>query len=244
MKQLTGIFFVLLVLFQTAWAKEERIKFHVKYGFIKGGEVVMIVNDTIFNDKPAIRYLIDGRTTGITNAIYGVHDIYETTVDAKSYLPVKAIRNIKEGNYRRYNETFFYHAIDSLQSQRKGWREMPHNLVDIISGFFHFVNNNPFANLQAGDAVNYSVYHADKIMPVTIKYLREEVIKTDLGKINCLVLAPIIETGGMFSRSDAIKFYITKKTNTLVYVELDTTFGSLKAVMKSYSIDGKEQKIQ
>lgn len=229
---------------QSAWAKEERIKFHVKFGFIKGGEVEMVVSDTIFEGKPAIQYLIDGRTTGITNAIYGVRDIYETTVDAETYLPLKAIRNIKEGNYRRYNETFFYHDIDSLHSQRKGWSEMPQNLVDIISGFFYFVNNNPFTHLQAGDAVNYSVYHADKITPVTIKYLREEVIKTDIGKINCLVLAPIIETGDMFSRSDAIKIYISKETKSMMYIELETTFGSLKAVMKSYIIDGVEQKVQ
>jgi hypothetical protein len=192
MKQIIALFFVILLFAQSIWAKEERIKFHVKFGFLKGGEVEMVVNDTIFNGKPAIQYLIDGRTTGITNAIYGVHDIYETTVDAQSYLPLKAIRNIKEGNYRRYNETFFYHDIDSLYSLRKGGREMPHNLVDIISGFFFFINNNPFTHLQAGDAVNYSVYHADEIMPVSIKFLREEVIKTGIGDINCLVLAPII----------------------------------------------------
>ncbi len=184
-------------------------------------------------------FLIAGKTTGITNAIYGVHDIYETTVDADTYLPLKAIRNIKEGSYRHYNETFFYNDIDSLHSQRTGWSEMPHNLVDIVSGFFYFVNNNPFANLQAGDAVNYSIYHDDKIMSVSIKFLREEVIKTDIGKINCLVLAPIIETGKMFSSSDAIRIYISKEKKSLVYIELETTFGSLKAVMKSYIIDGE-----
>lgn len=244
MKHIVAIFFVFLLLAQSVWAKEERIKFHVKFGFLKGGEVEMVVNDTTFNGKPAIQYLIDGRTTGITNAIYGVHDVYETTVDATTYLPLKAIRNIKEGNYRRYNETFFYHDNDSLYSQRTGGLKMPHNLVDIISGFFYFVNNNPFTYLQAGDAVNYSVYHAEKIMPVSIKFLREEVIKTDIGEINCLVLAPIIEPSKLFSRSDAIKIYISKEKKSLVYIELETTFGSLKAVMKSYIIDGVEQKIQ
>lgn len=244
MKRIVILFYALFVASGSISAKEERILFFVKYGFIKGGEVEMVVNDTAFNGVPAIQYLIDGRTTGITNAIYGVRDIYETTVDSSSYLPLKAIRNIKEGNYRRYNETLFYHDVDSLHSQRKGWREMPHNLVDIISGFFYFVNNNPFTNLQSGDAVNYQVYHADKIMPVTIKYLREEEVKTDIGKINCLVLVPIIEKGGMFTRSDAIKIFISKETKSLVYVELDTTFGALKAVMKSYSIDGVAQTVK
>lgn len=241
MKQFTSIILLLFLISQSVQAEETRIKFHVKYGFIKGGEVEMVVVDTIFNNKPAIHYKVDGRTTGITNAIYGVREIYETTVDAETCLPVKAIRNIKEGNYRRYNETLFNHDVDSLCSQRKGCREMPTDLVDIISGFFYFVNKNPFDRLQEGDAVNYQVYHADKIMPVAIKYLREEVIKTEIGKINCLVLAPIIEKGKMFNRSDAIKIYISKADKSLVYVELETTFGSLKGVMKSYKIDGVEQ---
>lgn len=244
MKQTLVIFILLLTLSQPALAKEERIKFHVKFGFIKGGEVVMVVKDTTFNNQPAIHYTIDGRTTGITNVIYGVRDIYETTVDAETYLPLKAIRNIKEGNYKRYNETLFHHDIDSLHSQRKGWSEMPNNLVDIISGFFYFINKNPFTHLQAGDAVKYSIYHADKIMDVNIQYLREEKIKTDIGKINCLVLSPLIEKGKMFNRSDGIKVYISKENKSLVYIELETTFGSLKAVTKQYSIDGVEQKIE
>jgi hypothetical protein len=244
MKHLLTIFLVLLIFSQSALAKEERIKFHVKFGFIKGGVVVMVVKDTVFNDRAAIHYSIDGRTTGITNAIYRVHDIYETTVDAETYLPLKAIRSIKEGSYKRYNETLFYHNIDSLHSQRKGWSEMPNNLVDIISGFFYFINRNPFSNLQAGDAVAYSIYHADKIMDVKIKYLREETIKTDIGKINCLVLSPLIDKGKMFNRSDGIKIYISKENKSLVYIVLETTFGSLKAVTKHYSIDGVEQSIK
>lgn len=243
MTRLALITILFFLVFNTSSAKEHQIKFHVKYGFIKGGEIVMYVNDTVFNGRPAIHYKIDGKTTGITNAIYGVHDIYETTVDSESYLPVKAIRSISEGNYKRYNETLFYHDVDSLHSQRKGWSAMPDNLLDAISGFFYFVNRNPFTKLQAGDAVNYSIYHADKIMDVRIKYLREEVIKTNIGQINCIVLAPLIPKGKMFNRSDGIKIYISKKSKQLMFVELETTFGSLKGILKSYKLDGVEQNI-
>lgn len=241
MKRVIIIAIFLISVVGSLKAEEHEIKFHIKYGFIKGGEAVMFINDTIFNGRPATHYKIDGRTTGITNALYGVHDIYETTVDKETGLPVKAIRSISEGSYKRYNETLFYHDIDSLHSKRKGWREMPNNMVDIISGFFYFINKNPFTNLQAGDAVNYSVYHADKIMDVTIKYLREEVITTSIGKVNCFVLAPLIEKGKMFNRSDGIRIYISKETKELMYVELETTFGSLKGILKSYKIDGVEQ---
>lgn len=244
MKQFTAIFFIFLLFSQTVWAKNEKMHFHVKYGFIKGGEVDMYIKDTVFNGGPAIYYQIAGRTTGVTNAIYGVREVYETIVDAKTLLPLKAVRDVKEGNYTRYNETLFYHDVDSLESLRKGRREMPHGLVDIISGFFYFVNKNPFNDIQSGDAVPYSVYHADKILDISIKFLREEVIKTDIGKTNCYVLSPQFSAGKMFSRSDAIKVYISKEEKVPVYLELETVFGSLKAKMKSYTIDGVEQKTE
>lgn len=237
------ILFTVLAI-NSSLAKEERMKFNVKFGFVKGGEAILIIKDTVFNGIPAIYYSINGTTTGLTNMIYGVHDIYETTVDAETHLPLLAIRKIKEGNYRHYNETLFYHDIDSLHSQRKGWSEMPDNLIDIISGFFYFVNKNPFTDLQGGDAVSYSIYHADEILDISIKFLREELIKTDIGPTNCYVLAPHFAGGKMFNRSDGINIYISKEKKIPVFIELETVFGSLKAVMKSYIIDGVEQKTQ
>jgi hypothetical protein len=236
------IAFALVVLVHSVRADEHHLRFNLKFGFVKGGEAEIVISDTIFNGKPAIHYHVLGKTTGLANQLYGVYDIYETTVDAETYLPLKTIRNVKEGSYRRYNETLFYHDIDSINSQRSGWRKVPENLVDIISVFFYFVHKNPFDNLQSGDAVVYPTINADKISNVSIKYLREEVIETDMGKINAYVLKPTVDKGKVLKRSDGISFYFSKKQKIPVYIEFDMRVGSLKAVLKSYTINGVEQK--
>lgn len=223
-------------------SKEIKVRFNLKFGFVKGGEAEMVISDTIFNGRPALHYHVLGKTTGLANKLYGVYDIYETYVDAETHLPVKTIRNVKEGSYRRYNETLFYHDVDSINSQRSGWRKVPDNLVDIISVFFYFVNKNPFENLQPGDAVVYPTINADKISDVSIKYLREEKIKTDIGKINCYVLSPTVRKGKVLKRSDGIRFYLSKDEKVPVFIEFDMRVGSLKAVIKSYRIDGVKKK--
>ncbi|WP_346856054.1 DUF3108 domain-containing protein [uncultured Draconibacterium sp.] len=236
---------IILLLFlgvNSAFTKEVQIKFNLKFGFVKGGEAEMFISDTTFNGRLAIHYHVVGKTTGLANTLYGVYDIYETTVDAETHLPVKTIRNVKEGSYRRYNETLFYHDVDSINSQRSGWREVPHNLVDIISVFFYFIHNNPFENLSSGDGVVYPTINADKISDVSITYLREETIKTDIGTVNCYVLTPTVRKGRVLERSDGIKFYISKEEKIPVYVEFEMRVGALKAVIKSYKIDGVEQK--
>ena len=108
------------------------IIFNLKYGMMKGGEAKMIVRDTVYNGKKAIHYYMEGKTTGVTDVIFKVHDIYESIVDAETHLPLKAIRNIKERSYRYYNEVYFYQNNDSIYSKRTGGIKVPHELTDII----------------------------------------------------------------------------------------------------------------
>ncbi|MDX1286016.1 MAG: DUF3108 domain-containing protein, partial [Draconibacterium sp.] len=121
-------------------------------------------------------------------------------------------------------------------------REVPDNLVDIISVFFYFVHRNPFEQLQPGDGVVYPTINAEKISDVSIKFLREEQIKTDVGNIDAYVLTPTVRKGKVLKRSDGVRFYLSKETKIPVYIEFDMRVGSLKAVLKSYKIDGIEQR--
>ena len=241
MKKYLLIVLLSFLVVHIADAKEERIRFNLKFGFLKGGEAEMTVKDTIFNGKPAIHYHVLGQTTGLADKLYGVYDIYETTVDTETHLPLKTIRNVKEGNYRRYNETFFFHDNDSIHSQRKGGRKVPKNLVDIISVFFYFVHTQSIDQMSPGDGVTYPTINADKISDITVRYLREEEVDTDIGKVDCYVLNPSVQKGKVLERSDGIRFYMSKEKKLPVYITFEMRVGALKAVIKSHTIDGVEQ---
>ncbi|QGY43948.1 DUF3108 domain-containing protein [Maribellus comscasis] len=241
MKKFIIILLSFLFLLPQAFASKEEIKFNLKFGFVKGGEAKLIISDTSFNGEKAIHYFLVGKTTGLTDKLFGVNDVYETTVDAQTRLPLKSIRNIKEGKYRWYNETLFYHDIDSLNSQKSGWREAPENLVDIISVFFYFINQHLFEEIEVGHTVTLPTFHADKIDDVTVKYLGEDRVETDMGKIDCFVLAPVVDKGKLLKRSDGLKFFISKETKMPVLLEFDMKVGALRAILKSYKIDGVEQ---
>ncbi len=241
MKNFFSILTLILIFASNVHAKKERIFYHLKFGFVKGGEAELIISDTIFNNKNALHYYLAGRTTGLTDKLFGVNDIYETTVDAQSRLPLKSIRNIKEGKYRWYNETLYYHEKDSLYSQKSGWRETPENLVDIISVFFYFINQHLMENIDKGQKVTLPTFHADKIEDVTVKYVGEATIETDLGEMDCYVLAPAVNKGKLLKRSDGLKFFISKKTRLPVLLEFDMRVGALRAVLQSYKVDGQEQ---
>lgn len=235
------IILVFIGLSVTSLAKKEQLLFDLKFAFAKGGEAVLTITDTVFNGIPAIQYSMVGRTTGITDKLFGVNDAYTTVVDAKTNLPLKSIRDIKENKYRWYNETLYYHDVDSIYSQKSGWRAVPHNLVDIISVFFYFINNHLFDNIGQGHAVTLPTFHADKISDVKIKYMGETTVETEMGRINALILAPIVDKGKLLKRSDGLRFFISKDKKVPILIEFEMKLGALKAELRSYRIDGVEQ---
>ena len=241
MKKLFIIFLLLLFVKSQVFAKKESLFFNLKFGIIKGGEAQFIISDTTYNNKKAIHYYIVGRTTGFTDKLFGVNDVYETIVDAETRLPLKAIRNIKEKKYRWYNETFFYHDIDSMNSQRSGWKPIPDNLLDLVSVFFYFINKHVIENIEPSAKTTLPTFHADKISDVSVKYIGQENIKTDLGEISCYVLAPQVDKGKLLNRADGLKFFISKEKKVPVLLEFDMRVGALRAVLKRYKIDGVEQ---
>ncbi len=220
---------------------EEKIRFNLKFGFIKGGEATMVISDTIFESKPAVHYYLAGRTTGLTDKLFEVNDVYESIVDPETMLPYKSIRNIKEGKYRYYNEVLYYHEADSIYSQRSGGRKVEPNLVDILTAFFYFRSSNFYENIKIGDVATMPSLHADKISDITIVYSGEETIRTKKGKMECYILSPVVDKGKVLMKSDGLKFYVSKEYNIPVLMEFDMKVGALKAVLKSYRVDGKKK---
>lgn len=215
------------------------IIFNLKYGMMKGGEAKLIIKDTVFNGKKAIHYYMEGKTTGVTDVIFKVHDIYESIVDAETHLPMKAIRNIKERSYRYYNEVSFFQNNDSIYSKKTGGIKVPHELSDIISVFFFFVHRNYIQNIGEGKLVVLPVINGHDIGQIKIKHSGIKTVDTGIGKIESYLLSPEIEKGKVLKRSDGLSFYISQKNKVPVLVDIDLRVGTLRAVIGSYKINGK-----
>lgn len=234
---LTGLFIGPLTLHANNKAV---IHFNLKYGFIKGGEAHMIIKDTLYNGRKAVHYYMEGRTTGITDKLFKVHDIYESIVDARTYLPYKAIRNIKERTYRYYNEIYFYQDRDSLYSEKTGGMKVPSGINDILSVFFYFVQQNYIATVEQGKPVVLPVINGDAVGDIRIKHTGIKTIDTDLGKVECYHLSPEIEKGKVLKRSDGLSFFISRNNKIPVLLDIDLKVGTLQAVLTRYTLNGKE----
>lgn len=234
--------FVVLRSFSGAAQPLEKLKYDLRYSIFKGGEATLKATSATYENKPAIHYHLEGKTTGVTDRLFSVHDIYESFVNPETSLPYLFIRNVKERNYRYYNETRFFHDNDSLFSQRSGGKKVPADMVDFLSAFFYLRQHHYLDKLDHGEEFTIPVYHADEYFMMTVKYLGTERIKSKMGVKECHVISPRVATGKLLKRSDGLKFYITKDEERIpLLLEFDMVIGALKCELDSYKKQGVDQ---
>jgi hypothetical protein len=218
----------------------EKINYTIQYGILTGGNVSLeMVSDTLFN-KEVWHSKMVARTTGFTDALFRVVDIYETYIDPKSELPVKSIRNIREGRYRRYNEVLFDHTTrpDSaiLTSDLTGIHIAQKGIHDILSCFYYFRSRvMPARTLKKGDTITIMTWFTDELYPITLKYHGTEWVKLKSGKVLCHKFNPVTEKGRLFKTEDGVSFWFTADKNFLpVKISFDIFVGSFTVEMKDY----------
>ncbi len=232
---------LLLTGLHTTGKTTEKLVFNLKLGFIKGGEAVLVIKDTLYNGRPAIDYHLKGRTTGVPDKLFKVDDVYESTVDAQTYLPFRSVRNIKERKYRYYNEVFYFRHHDSIYSKKTGMIKVPHNLTDILTVFFYFARQNLIDEIDHGKTVVLPILNGHDISYIKIMFIGFEVIDTPMGPVDCYVLSPKMDKGKVLKRSDGLRVYISRDRKIPIQLDFETKVGTLRAILESYKINDKEQ---
>lgn len=247
MKRLLNIILLAAISSSAGWGQGkcytvgEKITYTIQYGFITGGTTLLeLVSDTN-KGKEVWHSKITAKTTGIADAIYKVLDIYESYIDPATELPVKSVRNIHEGRYRKYNVVDFDHKTRSdsaiLTSDLTGKHIAPKGIHDILSCFYYFRNHTlPFgASLIPGELITIQTWFTDQLYPIRLRYIGIDEVKTKVGKIKCYKFNPVTETGRLFKTEEDVSFWFSADKNYLpVKIRFDIFVGSFSVEIVSY----------
>jgi hypothetical protein len=219
----------------------EKVTYIVQYGIITAGTGSLELDSETFNGKEVWHSKFSAGTTGIAEAIFKVLDIYESYIDPVTELPVKSIRNIREGRYRKYNVVMFDHKTraDSsiLTSDLTGIHITPPKIHDILSCFYYFRNHilPVDSNLKKGEIITIITWFCDELYPIRLRYIGTDEVKTKAGKIKCYKFNPVTETGRLFKTEEDVSFWFSADKNFLpVKVRFDIFVGSFTCEIMSY----------
>jgi len=215
--------------------KNEHLKYVIHYGFIRGGKASLKLRTERYKGQDVHHLILSGRTVGLTNSIYGVKDTYESFVDPETLLPVKAIRNIKEGSYRRYNELIFDRENNKVLSKRSGEQDVVEGVHDILSAFY-FARMKLFnSDLVEGQNLKIDTYFSDEPFLLQFRFIGYETINSKIGKIKCYKFIPVVETGRAFKEEDDMRIWISADENKVpVRVQFDLFIGSLRCDLVNF----------
>ena len=217
--------------------KGEYLKYVIHYGIIRGGKASLKLRLDRYQGKKVLHASLTGKTVGLFNTLYKVRDTYESFINAKTLLPVKAIRDINEGNYKRYNEITFDRVTDQVYSTRKDTTiAVPIGCHDILSAFY-FARAHHFNNqLKEGEIIKINTFFAEENFVLRFRFMGYEKINSKIGKVNCYKFIPIVQTGRAFKDEDDMKIWISADANKVpVRVQFDLFIGSLRCDLTNFS---------
>ena len=226
---------------ESAFDKGEWFKFKMSYSnWLKAGEATLKVNEAVINNKSVFHVVGKGKTTGMIRWFFKVKDRYESYFDKKTIVPYKFVRNIDEGGHTKDLEIEFdqvnnkAHIHDKKHKKKKVIDTKP-NIQDMVSTFYYLRNNLDVSNLKKGDEVKIDMFFDEENYGFKLKYLGEETIKTEFGKIESLKFRPYVMAGRVFKEEESLTLWVSKDKNKVpLRIKADLAVGSLRADLEAF----------
>lgn len=219
----------------------EKATYIIHYGLINGGVATLELKNSSFDGRSVWHSVMNMYTTGLADAIFRVRDVYESYIDPATELPIKSIRNISEGKYRKYNEVLFDHTTRSdsaiLLSDLTGTHITAKGIHDILSCFYWFRKRfMPYAyTFRAGQVITINTWFTDEFYPIRMRYMGLEEVKTKAGKIMCHKFNPVTEVGRLFKTEEDVSMWFSADKNFLpVLIRFDIFVGSFTVNLVDY----------
>jgi hypothetical protein len=212
------------------WAVGETLTYSAKLGMLSLGSGTLEVAgiDTVRGAESfRFRFRLRGSTV-----FYSLDDVLESYTGTRDMISRRFVQDFVENDkptHRRFEifpDSGFYreHAKDTVV------RPAPTEPLD-DAAFFYFVRVTP---LEVGRTYKYDRYFRKDKNPVTIKVEKREKMELPDGReVQCLVLHPVIDTKGMFSKRSDTRLWLTDDERRLpVQIRSKFPFGTITLRLK------------
>ena len=202
----------------------ESCSYRIHYGFINAGHAIYSV--TKKNEE--ISVIVQGRSNSVVDLFFKIRDRYESRINIESLLPSYFKRDILEGRDKINQEYFFNHKNNTVKTQ-KGEYKINAKSQDMLSSFLYGRTfNSSFLKRKNPFFINIFINEEEYNMEV--KYVKTEVLNTNIGKVRCIKLKPKVQVGRVFRSPDDLTIWVSDdKNHVLIKVEMDILVGSIKA---------------
>jgi hypothetical protein len=172
------------------------------------------------------RFRLQGKTL-----FYSLDDVLESWVGIEDFNSRRFVQDFVENDKPTHRSFEIYPDSGFFRERgRDTTQPSPPDPLD-DTAFFYFVRLTP---LEVGKKYVYARYFRKEKNPVTIEVVKREKMELPGGKaVDCLVLHPVIDTKGMFSKRSDTRIWLTDDARRLpVQIRSKFPFGTITLRLK------------
>jgi hypothetical protein len=221
----------------TAFSHNEQITYRVYYTlagvYIAAGEAEFTTALEQLNGRPVYHITGEGKTYSFYDNFFKVRDKYETFIDTATMQPLKFIRNVFEGGYKKY-ENVSFNKVTNTAITTDGVFKVPACVQDVMSSIY-YARNIDFRNLKPNDTIPFSMFLDNQVYSLYIRYLGKETVRTKYGKFKTIKFKPLLIKGTIFEGGEKMTVWVSDDPNHIpVRVESPISVGSVKVDMVDF----------
>ncbi len=217
--------------------ENEIMHYQINYGIFHIGEAeISFREDTNCGD---FSIKAEARSVGLIKLVKRLNYIYESCMTRQTGLPIRFKMDLTDNRNYYFNEMIFDRQSreDStiVHSHLTGPHVVSKDIHDILTGFYHFRENQLDEVAKNENNVIIETYFIDEVWDLNIRYEGKERINTTFGKVNCIKFKPVTVVGDFFKNDDDMTVWFTDDSNHLpVRIKLNLTIGSLDGYLVEY----------
>lgn len=208
----------------------ERLNYSAWFNFIRGGESFLeCIGIEEIDGKTAYHVRSVTESLPLFDRFYKVRDYMDSWLDTSGQYSLRFQKSLREGKYRKqYSVDFDYDRGISISEDDQD--SIPARVHDGLS-MFYYVRT---LDLAIGDVIKINYFDNDSLRPFHIRVDRREWIKAPIGRTECFVLEPYLESGTLLKHKSKITIHLSVDERRLpVIISNNARFGSLVLKLES-----------
>lgn len=217
-----------------------KVYYNWNFVWLSAGEVTF----RVYDDGDEYHLSARGRTYPSYEWFFTVRDNYDCYVSKETLLPRLSIRDIKEGDYERYDKITYNqnarratslkgHSRADASPESFNFNGCMHDILSIL----YYLRNVEVASLREGDEVPIEFFFDRETYPLKVRYkgTESDTKVKGMGRYKTYKFSPELIAGEVFNEGDEMSVFVSQDENKIpVLIESPVSVGSVKVVLKSY----------
>jgi hypothetical protein len=217
----------------------ESLRFSIEYGLIKAGTAWLEVAPMEhYRGRDCYHLVSRAESNDVMSKIYKVRDRIDSLIDAEGLYSYRYKKRIREGTYKKdFDIAYDPEAGRATYADGRKMDMTPWS-KDALSAFY-YVRHIP---LEVGKDVTLAHHSDGASTDIIVKVVGKEKVTVPAGTFDCIVIEPVMESGGLFKNSGKLTIWITDDNRRMpVLMKSKIPVGSIDAVLQEFRPGGSAE---